>query len=74
MDLDLYVCVCGRGRDRLPMRFVIWIGCERVRECVRREKREKSYLCFLDDLKRCEMLGLVLYNFQCVQCFETFVV
>ena len=31
-----------------------------------REKREKSYKCFLDDLKRCEMLGLLLYNFQCV--------
>ncbi|KDR69206.1 hypothetical protein GALMADRAFT_104145 [Galerina marginata CBS 339.88] len=27
------------------------------------EKREKSYACFLDDLKRCEDLGLELYNF-----------
>ncbi|KIK68947.1 hypothetical protein GYMLUDRAFT_627566 [Collybiopsis luxurians FD-317 M1] len=27
------------------------------------EKREKSYECFLDDLKRCEELGLELYNF-----------
>ncbi|KAG6830556.1 hypothetical protein H0H87_007664 [Tephrocybe sp. NHM501043] len=27
------------------------------------EKREKSYTCFLDDLKRCEELGLELYNF-----------
>ncbi|KAI0685051.1 xylose isomerase-like protein [Cytidiella melzeri] len=27
------------------------------------EKREKSYVCFLDDLKRCEQLGLLLYNF-----------
>ncbi|KAJ3555715.1 hypothetical protein NM688_g2421 [Phlebia brevispora] len=27
------------------------------------EKREKSYQCFLDDLKRCEQLGLLLYNF-----------
>ncbi|KAF5378299.1 hypothetical protein D9615_008792 [Tricholomella constricta] len=27
------------------------------------EKREKSYECFLDDLKRCEQLGLTLYNF-----------
>ncbi|KAI0757941.1 xylose isomerase-like protein [Fomes fomentarius] len=27
------------------------------------EKREKSYKCFLDDLKRCEQLGLQLYNF-----------
>ncbi|RDX47718.1 AP endonuclease [Lentinus brumalis] len=27
------------------------------------EKREKSYQCFLDDLKRCEQLGLELYNF-----------
>ncbi|KAI0786179.1 xylose isomerase-like protein [Abortiporus biennis] len=26
-------------------------------------KREKSYQCFLDDLKRCELLGLKLYNF-----------
>ncbi|RPD67489.1 AP endonuclease [Lentinus tigrinus ALCF2SS1-7] len=25
-------------------------------------KREKSYQCFLDDLKRCEQLGLELYN------------
>ena len=33
---------------------------------VRREKREKSYVCFLDDLKRCEELGLQLYNFQYV--------
>lgn len=31
-----------------------------------REKREKSYDCFIDDLKRCEQLGLKLYNFQCV--------
>ncbi|OJT12507.1 hypothetical protein TRAPUB_10908 [Trametes pubescens] len=27
------------------------------------EKREKSFACFLDDLKRCEQLGLHLYNF-----------
>ncbi|KAF8801692.1 AP endonuclease [Phlegmacium glaucopus] len=27
------------------------------------DKREKSYECFLDDLKRCEELGLELYNF-----------
>ncbi|KAI0371429.1 AP endonuclease, partial [Pilatotrama ljubarskyi] len=27
------------------------------------EKREKSYGCFLDDLTRCEQLGLRLYNF-----------
>ncbi|KAF8886870.1 xylose isomerase-like protein [Gymnopilus junonius] len=27
------------------------------------DKREKSYECFLDDLKRCEALGLELYNF-----------
>ncbi|KAJ7615123.1 xylose isomerase-like protein [Mycena rosella] len=27
------------------------------------EKRQKSYVCFLDDLKRCEALGLLLYNF-----------
>ncbi|TFK17915.1 AP endonuclease [Coprinopsis marcescibilis] len=27
------------------------------------EKRMKSYECFLDDLKRCEQLGLTLYNF-----------
>uniref|UniRef100_A0A8H7Y1Y7 Apurinic-apyrimidinic endonuclease 1 n=1 Tax=Psilocybe cubensis TaxID=181762 RepID=A0A8H7Y1Y7_PSICU len=26
-------------------------------------KREKSFACFLDDLKRCEALGLELYNF-----------
>ncbi|KAG6824265.1 hypothetical protein H0H92_007511 [Tricholoma furcatifolium] len=29
-------------------------------------KREKSYECFVDDLKRCEQLGLTLYNFQFV--------
>ena len=35
-----------------------------------REKREKSFECFLDELKRCEQLGLELYNFQCVcLCF-----
>ncbi|OSC97930.1 AP endonuclease [Trametes coccinea BRFM310] len=28
-----------------------------------REKRDKSYECFVDDLKRCEQLGLSLYNF-----------
>ncbi|TBU58651.1 AP endonuclease [Dichomitus squalens] len=28
-----------------------------------KEKRDKSYECFLDDLKRCEELGLLLYNF-----------
>ncbi|KXN87179.1 putative endonuclease 4 [Leucoagaricus sp. SymC.cos] len=27
------------------------------------EKREKSYECFIDDLKRCESLGLKYYNF-----------
>ncbi|KAJ4483695.1 AP endonuclease [Lentinula aciculospora] len=27
------------------------------------EKREKSYECFLDDLRRCDALGLELYNF-----------
>ncbi|KAJ7500423.1 xylose isomerase-like protein [Mycena galericulata] len=27
------------------------------------EKRKKSYDCFLDDLKRCESLGIGLYNF-----------
>ncbi|KAF9242073.1 xylose isomerase-like protein, partial [Melanogaster broomeanus] len=27
------------------------------------QKREKAYECFLDDLKRCEQLGLMLYNF-----------
>ncbi|KAL1740167.1 xylose isomerase-like protein, partial [Schizophyllum fasciatum] len=27
------------------------------------EKRAKSYDCFVDDLKRCEQLGLTLYNF-----------
>ncbi|EJU05244.1 AP endonuclease [Dacryopinax primogenitus] len=27
------------------------------------EKREKSYECFLDDLQRCEQLGIKLYNF-----------
>jgi AP endonuclease-1 len=29
-----------------------------------REKREKSYECFLDDLVRCEQVGIGLYNFQ----------
>ena len=28
------------------------------------QKREKSYKSFLDDIKRCEDLGLLLYNFQ----------
>lgn len=28
------------------------------------EKAEKAYGCFLDDLKRCEMLRIGLYNFQ----------
>lgn len=28
-----------------------------------KEKREKSYECFLDDLQRCEQLGIGLYNF-----------
>ncbi|KAH8106397.1 xylose isomerase-like protein [Phellopilus nigrolimitatus] len=27
------------------------------------DKRQKSYDCFLDDLRRCELLGLPLYNF-----------
>jgi AP endonuclease 1 len=27
-------------------------------------KREQSYSCFIDDLKRAEQLGLLLYNFQ----------
>ena len=31
-----------------------------------RDKRKKSYNCFLDDLQRCESLGLKYYNFQCV--------
>ncbi|TCD66811.1 hypothetical protein EIP91_000947 [Steccherinum ochraceum] len=33
-----------------------------------KEKREKSYTCFLDDLKRCELLGLTLYNFHPGSC------
>lgn len=32
--------------------------------CFASAKREKSYECFIDDLKRCEQLGLELYNFQ----------
>ncbi|KIM22190.1 hypothetical protein M408DRAFT_333026 [Serendipita vermifera MAFF 305830] len=28
-----------------------------------KEKRDKSYECFLDDLKRCEQVGIGLYNF-----------
>lgn len=32
-------------------------------------KREKSYECFLDDLQRCEALGMGLYNFQSVALF-----
>jgi AP endonuclease-1 len=36
-----------------------------------REKREKSYVCFVDDLKRCQALGLELYNFQCVMHAST---
>ncbi|KAG9024848.1 hypothetical protein FS842_005387 [Serendipita sp. 407] len=28
-----------------------------------KEKREKSYECFLDDLQRCEQVGIGLYNF-----------
>jgi endonuclease IV len=31
-----------------------------------REKRKKSYECFVDELRRCEKLGLRLYNFQSV--------
>ncbi|KAG6329483.1 hypothetical protein ID866_9606 [Astraeus odoratus] len=27
------------------------------------ERREKSYQCFLDEIRRCEQLGLELYNF-----------
>lgn len=27
------------------------------------EKRDKSYQCLLDELQRCESLGLRLYNF-----------
>ncbi|KAJ7580740.1 xylose isomerase-like protein, partial [Mycena floridula] len=27
------------------------------------EKREKSYQCFVDELRRCEQLGLTLFNF-----------
>ena len=29
--------------------------------------REKSYACFVDELKRCEALGLTLFNFQYVR-------
>ncbi|ESK89722.1 apurinic apyrimidinic endonuclease [Moniliophthora roreri MCA 2997] len=35
------------------------------------EKREKSYECFLDDLKRCHALGLLLYNFHPGSCLGT---
>lgn len=31
-----------------------------------REKRKKSYECFVDDLRRCDALGLKFYNFQYV--------
>ena len=36
------------------------------------KKREKSYECFFDDLKRCEELGLELYNFQYASGFSFF--
>ena len=29
-------------------------------------KWNQSFTCFVDDLKRAETLGLLLYNFQCV--------
>ena len=35
-----------------------------IRGVLYSDKRQKSYDCFLDDLKRCEQLGLTLYNFQ----------
>lgn len=33
-------------------------------------KAEQAYGCFLDDLKRCEMLKIGLYNFQYVISIE----
>lgn len=36
------------------------------------EVREKSYACFVDELKRCEALGLTLFNFQYVQWLHSF--
>jgi AP endonuclease-1 len=41
---------------RIPSTLMSWI----------REKRDKSYRCFVDELQRCEDLGLTLYNFQSV--------
>lgn len=38
------------------------------------DKREKSYECFLDDLQRCEELGLELYNFQYASLFQIWLV
>lgn len=29
-----------------------------------KDKRDTSYKCFIDDLKRCEQLGIKLYNWQ----------
>lgn len=33
------------------------------------DSRAKSYACFVDDLKRCEALGIELYNFQSVKSY-----
>ncbi|KAK0468756.1 xylose isomerase-like protein [Armillaria novae-zelandiae] len=47
-----------KPRDVLPHgSYLINLGNPDV------EKRQKSYECFLDDLNRCEQLGLEVYNF-----------
>lgn len=39
------------------------------------ELRKKSYECFLDELRRCELLGIERHNFQyCTLLFELMVV
>lgn len=47
-----------------PDEYVNSHGDIKSAHAIPRQKRQKSYECFVDDLKRCEQLGLQLYNFQ----------
>ncbi|KAF8625746.1 hypothetical protein AX17_006772 [Amanita inopinata Kibby_2008] len=56
LTLEIQICMFTQSLFIRAVSACSHIGCSSA-------KREKSYECFIDDLKRCEQLGLELYNF-----------
>jgi len=59
------VCVCVRRISQLMGRDILPHGSYLVNLAnPEKEKRTKAYEAFLDELKRCEQLGIGRHNFQ----------